>query len=96
MDGHESRVEVEICGEYYTIKGDMPPEKMIELAQYVNRCMKELSKRNSRLTRTQLAVLAALNIAEEYFKLKEEYEILVKMLEPEKKSGKKTHEERPS
>ncbi len=86
-----SRVEVEIFGEYYTLKGDLSPEEMLLLAQYVNRKMAQLAGRNSQLSRTQTAVLAALNIAEELQKLQEEHDILVKMLEPEKKH-KKTHE----
>lgn len=89
MAEQEYRVEVEIFGDFYTLKGDSSPERMLLLAQYVNRKMKHLAGRNPRLTKAQLAVLAALNIAEEFKKLQEEHENLVKMLEPEKKNNKK-------
>ena len=83
MAGQENRVEVEIFGEYYTLKGDSSPEQMRALAKFVNQKMRQLAERNPRLTRTQAAVLAALNIAEEFKKLQEEYDNLVRLLEPE-------------
>ncbi|HOV79572.1 MAG TPA: cell division protein ZapA [Bacillota bacterium] len=86
----ESRVEVEIFGEYYTLKGDCPPENMISLAQYVSRRMKQLAGRNPRLTKAQTAVLAALNIAEELKRLQAEYDELIRMLEPDKSNNKKS------
>lgn len=89
MAEQESRVEVEIFGDYYTLKGDSSPEQMLMLAQYVNRKMKQLAGRNPKLTRTQTAVLAALNIADELKRLQEEHDNLVRMLEPEKKNNKK-------
>ncbi|MDD4237884.1 MAG: cell division protein ZapA [Desulfotomaculaceae bacterium] len=89
MAEQESRVEVEIFGEYYTLKGDSSPEELIMLAHFVNRKMKALSGRNSRLSRTQTAVLAALNIAEELKRLQEEYDNILKIIEPEKDNNKK-------
>lgn len=88
MSKQEYRVDVEIFGDTYTLKGDSEPEQMLLLAQYVNRQMKLLAGRNSRLTKAQLAVLAALNIAQELIALKDEHNNLVKMLEPEKKHKK--------
>ena len=89
MADQESRVEVEIFGEYYTLKGDSSPEQLIMLANYVNRKMKVLSGRNSRLSRTQTAVLAALSIAEELKILQDEYDNMVRIIEPEKSKNKK-------
>lgn len=88
MAGQESRVEVEIFGEYYTLKGDSSPEELIMLAHYVNRKMKALAGRNPRLSRTQTAVLAALNIAEELKKLQDEHDNLVGIIEPESNNKK--------
>lgn len=89
MSEEVTRVDVEIFGEYYTLKGSNTQEQMIALAQYVNRKMKQLSSRNTRLTKAQTAVLAALNIADELKKLQEEHDNLVRMLEPESKHDKK-------
>lgn len=85
MTEEVTRVDVEIYGEYYTLKGSSTEEEMIALAQYVNRKMKQLSSRNTRLSKSQTAVLAALNIADELMKLQEEHDNLVRMLEPESK-----------
>lgn len=90
MSDQKSRVEVEIFGEYYTLKGDAPPEQIMMLARFVSDKMEELSARNPRLNKTHVAILAALNIAEELSKLQEEHDNLVKMLEePAKKKNKK-------
>ncbi|MDD2553781.1 MAG: cell division protein ZapA [Desulfotomaculaceae bacterium] len=80
-----TRIEVEIFGEYYTLKGVSSPEEMMALALYVNRKMIQLATRNTKLSKSQTAVLAALNIADELMKLQEEHDNLVKMLEPESK-----------
>lgn len=89
MTEQVNRVDVEIFGDYYTLKGSSTEEQMIALAQYVNRKMKQLTGRNIKLSKTQAAVLAALNIADEFKKLQEEHDNLVRMLEPEIKTDKK-------
>ena len=88
----EIKIDVEISGEKYTMVGDTSPEHMAEIAKYVSGIMKQLSDRNPKLGKTHVAVLAALNAADEYFKLKEEYGNIVNMLEPDdnlKSSNKK-------
>lgn len=89
MTEQVNRVDVEIFGDYYTLKGSSTEEQMIALAQYVNRKMKQLTGRNIKLSKTQAAVLAALNIADELKKLQEEHDNLVRMLEPEIKTNEK-------
>ncbi|MEG3069964.1 MAG: cell division protein ZapA [Candidatus Syntrophopropionicum ammoniitolerans] len=88
-----TRVDVEIFGEYYTLKGNSSQEEMLALAQYVNRKMIQLATRNTRLSKAQTAVLAALNIADELVKLQEKHDNLVRLLEsPKAMMIKKTHE----
>ncbi|MBO8138393.1 MAG: cell division protein ZapA [Desulfotomaculum sp.] len=81
MANEETRVEVEICGEYYTLKGKEPPEYIQKVAQYVNRKIKQVAGRNPRLSVTKAAVLAAINIADELNKLQEDYDNLVKIMD---------------
>ncbi|MBC7105823.1 MAG: cell division protein ZapA [Firmicutes bacterium] len=76
-----TRVEVEIFGEYYVVKGDYPREYVLEVARYVNEKMHLLAKRNPRLSPAKLAVLAALNIADELTRLRADYEQLLEMIE---------------
>ncbi len=83
MGEEVTRVDVEIFGEYYTMKGSGSREEMMALARYVNRKMIQLATRNNKLSKSQTAVLAALNIADELIKLQEEHDNLIRMLEPE-------------
>jgi len=89
MAEKESRVEVEIYGDYYILKGEGSTEELQMLAQYVNNKMEALAERNSRLSKHQTAVLAALNIAEELRKLREEYDNLVSIIELAEGNNKK-------
>jgi len=89
MASQESRVEVEIFGENYIVKGDQSPERIMMLAQYVNRKMMQVAARNPRLSRTHTAVLAALNIAEELMKHQDEQESIMKLLESEQRNTKR-------
>ncbi|WP_054696551.1 cell division protein ZapA [Syntrophomonas palmitatica] len=81
-----TRVTVDIFGEDYVVKGDENPEYIEMLASYVDRRMKMIQKRNASLSTTRIAVLTALNLADELNKLQEDYDELVKKLEEEKKS----------
>ena len=95
MEGRENRLEVEIFGETYTIVGDASTDHIVQVAQFVNRRMKQLAARNPKLSRAHVAVLAALNAAEELLKLREEHDNLVKMIESENKTENKKKKNNP-
>ena len=57
--------EVEIYGRRYTIRGDAEESYVQELARRVDEQMRALAKKMKTVTPTQLAVLAALNLANE-------------------------------
>ena len=81
----QSRVGVEINGVHYSIKGDKIPEKMVLISQHVDEQLRLIMRRNSKLSPYEVAVLVALNIASELFSLREEYDNLMSVLEPERK-----------
>lgn len=81
-----SKVSVEIFNEDYTVRGEENPEYIEMLASYVDRRMKMISQRNHNLTTTKIAVLTALNLADELNKLQEDYDELVKALDAEKRN----------
>lgn len=85
MDG-KNKVSVEILGETYTIKGDVEPERILQVAAWLNERMKKISQANSRLSTPKVAVLAALNIADEYLRLEQDYQQLMKMVRDQKKN----------
>jgi len=84
----ENRVEVEIFGEGYILKGAEPPEYLQMLAQYVNKRMRQVVTRNPRLTTVKAAILTALNIADELMRLQKEYDLVRSKPEEEKKNRK--------
>ncbi|ADL08150.1 cell division protein ZapA [Thermosediminibacter oceani] len=79
-----TRVKVEINGENYYIKGAASEEHIKQIAAYVDQKMRSLSKANPRLNRINLAVLTAINIADEFLRLKAEYDEFLELLEDEK------------
>ncbi len=67
----EPKVKVNICGNVYNIQGEAPPEYINKLALYVDNKMTEVGRTMHSDNPLHLAILAALNIADEYFQLKE-------------------------
>jgi len=61
-------VRVEILGREYTVKSDEGEERVQDIAAYVNRKIKEVSEGGQTVSTLNLAILAALNIANDYFK----------------------------
>jgi cell division protein ZapA len=69
MDQHASRVvTVEIHGQQYPIRSGLDPKYVVELAAYVDEKMRLASRETSSGDTLKIAVLAALNIADEYFR----------------------------
>ena len=63
-------VEVEIYGKRYALKGSDDPGYVESLAAHVDRRMREIAATTSTVDSLKVAVLAAVNIADEYFRLK--------------------------
>jgi|APHig6443718053_1056840.scaffolds.fasta_scaffold54157_2 cell division protein ZapA len=66
-----NKVRVSIYGNTYTIQGDASPEYIDSLSGYLNMKMDEVSRTMPSANTVQVAILAALNIADEYFQLKD-------------------------
>lgn len=62
---------VEIFGERYTIQGDSEESYMKELAHFVDKMMKEVANNTKIISRSQIAILAAINITHELFQLRQ-------------------------
>jgi len=70
MDQHASRVvTVEIHGQQYPIRSGLDPVYVAELAAYVDEKMRLAARESPAGDTLKLAVLAALNIADEYFRV---------------------------
>lgn len=82
----KGRAVVEIFGEEYIMRGDASSEYMKMLASYIDKKMKYISSRQPLLPISKVAVLAALNVADELSKLQEDYDTLVKLMDQKKKA----------
>ena len=68
-DASNSSVRVEIFDQAYNLRGS-DPEYILKLAEYVDSKMRAVAEQTSTVDSVRLAVLAALNIADEYHLLK--------------------------
>ena len=68
-------VRVEIYDQVYNLRG-MDAEYILKLAEFVDGKMRSVAEQTSTIDSLRLAVLAALNIADEYHLLKKKYEAL--------------------
>ena len=62
-----NRVKVRIYGQEYTIAGERDEETIRKIADHVNERMRQLGRSYSTSGQVTLAVLTAINIADEYF-----------------------------
>lgn len=68
---YSEKVKVTIFGNTYNIQGEASPEYISKLARYVDSKMEEISKSMVSPNLVQIAILAALNISDEYFQLRD-------------------------
>lgn len=66
-----NRVVVSIFGKEYNLVADVDPEYIKKTALYLDAKMREVSENYPNITEARVAVLAALNIADELIKLRD-------------------------
>ncbi|HEY7354377.1 MAG TPA: cell division protein ZapA [Terriglobales bacterium] len=69
QDSNNTSVRVEIFDQPYNLRGT-DPEYILRLAEYVDSKMRAVAEQTHTVDSARLAVLAALNIADEYHLLK--------------------------
>ncbi|NLT94936.1 MAG: cell division protein ZapA [Clostridia bacterium] len=77
----KKRVQVEIYGDKYVVKGDADDKHILQIADYVDIKMNMIAQRSPHLSAKQVAVLAALNIADELYRLQDDYDKMLQILE---------------
>ena len=77
----ERFVEVNILGHDYTVKTDAETEYIQEIASYVDKKMSEIVRNTKTVSTLNVAVLAALHIADEFFKEMQKREELIDEVE---------------
>lgn len=83
MEDRPIKVTAKILGEDYTIRGRASEEHILRIARFVDDKMLQVAQAHPKLGTSRVAVLAAINMADELFKIKEQYEQLTQLLEEE-------------
>ena len=73
-------LDVEILGQRLTISSDAEESYMLKVAEYVDEKMQELARSAKPVARSNIPTLAALNIADEYHRLKDAHETILSRL----------------
>lgn len=81
----KKRVVVSIFDQEYVVKSHEEEEYIQRLASYLDQKMRDIKRKSPQLTAAKVAVLTALNLTNDFFKVQEEYEELVELIEDTKK-----------
>src|SRR5271157_4349142 len=82
--GKERLVEIKVFGQTYTVKTDAEEEHIQRVARYVNEKMDEVTRNTKSVSSLSVAILTALNIADDLIREREKRIALLQ--EVEKKS----------
>ena len=63
-------IHVEIFGQTYSVRAGADPSYVEQLAKHVDGQMRDVARASGAVDSVRIAVLAALNIADEYFRVK--------------------------
>jgi len=74
MDGKYDSTEVEIFGQTYNVRGEGDPNYLAELARFVDSRMREVAAEVATVDPMKIAILAALNIADEFSRYRRQRE----------------------
>ena len=66
----DTKIQVEIFGQTYQIKAGADPEYIKNIARYVDIKMREIASGTPTVDSLKIAVLAALNITDEFYQLR--------------------------
>ena len=74
MDGKYDSTTVEIFGQTYNVRGEGDPNYLAELARFVDSRMRDVAAEVATVDPLKIAILAALNIADEFSRYRKERE----------------------
>jgi cell division protein ZapA len=77
----ERLVEIKVLGQTYTVKTDSDEDHMQEVAQYVNEKGDEILRKTKSVSSLNVAILTALNIADDLLKEKERNRTILREVE---------------
>ena len=84
--GKERLVEIKVFGQTYTVKTDVEEAHIQKVAQYVNEKMEEILKKTRSVSTLNVAILTALNIADDLMEERELRKALLREVEIKSKN----------
>ena len=84
----KNRVTITILGEDYILRSSSSVEEMQRVGHYVDRLMRNLNEQNIQMSRNKMAVLAALNLADDLLRHKEQKSTVLEG----RRAGEQDHE----
>ncbi len=79
--GRERLVEIRVFGQTYTVKTDAEEDYIQDVAKYVNEKIEEVLKKTKSVSTLNVAILTALNIADDLLREKEKRTALLRDVE---------------
>jgi cell division protein ZapA len=67
----KERFSIRILGQEFSVLSDSGEEHVTRVVNYINEKVEEIKKTSNNMTTLNIAILVALNIADEYFSIKE-------------------------
>ncbi len=83
--GRERLVEIKVFGQTYTVKTDAEEEYIQEVARYVNEKMEEVLRKTKSVSTLNVAILTALNVADDLLREREKRTALLREVETKSK-----------
>jgi cell division protein ZapA len=77
MDGKPDSTSVEIFGQTYNVRGEGDPDYLSELARFVDSRMRDVAAQVATVDPMKIAILTALNIADEFSRYRKQRESAV-------------------
>lgn len=77
----KKRFDIQVLGQEFSVLSDSGDEHVAEIVQYVNDKAEEIGNTSGNVTTLSVAMLVALNIADEFLKFKKEKEDIHSQLE---------------
>jgi len=83
--GKERSIDIKVFGQTYTVKTDAEEEHIQQVARYVNEKIDEVLKKTRSVSTLNVAILTALNIADDLLKEREMRMALLREIEVKSK-----------
>lgn len=76
-----NRLRVQLAGQEYTLRGRAPIEHLQTVSELVQRIMNDIRQSSPQLDEKRIAMLTAINVADQFIQLQSEHKELLQLLD---------------